>query len=175
MAINTRNRRASCLGFCFPSRAVWPNPDASLAFAGDRQQMAHAYAAEAEAQPAPTVEPDAVIRGWPFFPKGKERERKQEQATRYQYTGSGGYHLTGVAACHFTPEPQRATYAGSGDYVFAGQAGLRQRRVAPGAGAIEFAGQGRMTWHMAPWREADLMRKWQRRHEDSLLLEMLLK
>ncbi len=43
MSINTRNRRASCIGYGTPQRAVFPVPDSSLANQGDRQQMAHLY------------------------------------------------------------------------------------------------------------------------------------
>lgn len=44
MAINTRNRRASCIGFCFPPCGVPPVPDSSLADQRDRQQTAFTYA-----------------------------------------------------------------------------------------------------------------------------------
>ena len=44
MAIDTRNKRASVVGFMRPWSPVWPNPDGSLASVADRQQMAYAYA-----------------------------------------------------------------------------------------------------------------------------------
>ena len=43
MSIDSRNKRASCLGVGLPSRVVYPNPDGILSDAGDREQMAYAY------------------------------------------------------------------------------------------------------------------------------------
>lgn len=43
MAIDTRNRRASCLLFDLPFANVWPDADGSLAAQADRQQMAWKY------------------------------------------------------------------------------------------------------------------------------------
>ncbi len=39
MAVDTRNKRAACLGFAMPPRMVWPNPDNDLANQADRQHM----------------------------------------------------------------------------------------------------------------------------------------
>lgn len=61
MAIDTQNRRASCLGLALPFRAVWPNPDGSLASAADRQHIAYTYPGIATAEPA-TVSPGDVFR-----------------------------------------------------------------------------------------------------------------
>ena len=43
MAVDTRNKRASCLGFGFPPRVVWPNPDGSLTEWTARQQELYTY------------------------------------------------------------------------------------------------------------------------------------
>lgn len=43
MAVDTRNKRASCLSLGASRAAIWPNPDASLANQADRQQMAYVY------------------------------------------------------------------------------------------------------------------------------------
>ncbi len=43
MSLNTRNRRASAIGFLHPSVRVFPNPDGSLAAQEDRQQISWAY------------------------------------------------------------------------------------------------------------------------------------
>ena len=43
MAIDTRDRRASCLGIDGAYRIVFPDPDGSLASQADRQQMAGTY------------------------------------------------------------------------------------------------------------------------------------
>lgn len=43
MAVNTRNRRASCVGFASPSRAVYPNPDGLTLSQADRQQAGYSY------------------------------------------------------------------------------------------------------------------------------------
>jgi hypothetical protein len=42
VAVDTRDKRASCIGFDFPSRAVFPNPDGSFN-QGDRQHIAYVY------------------------------------------------------------------------------------------------------------------------------------
>lgn len=56
MAIDTRNKRAACLGLATPWRAVLPNPDAAAEDAGDRQQLAYCY-------PLAAVVPPVVSRG----------------------------------------------------------------------------------------------------------------
>lgn len=43
MAIDTRNRRASCLAFALAIFRVFPNPDGSLAAQEDRQHAAYSY------------------------------------------------------------------------------------------------------------------------------------
>lgn len=43
MAIDTRNKRAACIGFLASSRIVFPNPDGSLSSQEDRQQLAYSY------------------------------------------------------------------------------------------------------------------------------------
>jgi hypothetical protein len=43
MAVDTRNKRASCLSMDGRRGRVWPNPDASLANQADRQQMGLIY------------------------------------------------------------------------------------------------------------------------------------
>lgn len=43
MAVDTRNKRASCLGFANPPFAVFPNPDGDISTQADRQHMAYAY------------------------------------------------------------------------------------------------------------------------------------
>lgn len=43
MAVDTRNKRASCIGFLAPARIVFPNPDASLATQADRQHICYSY------------------------------------------------------------------------------------------------------------------------------------
>lgn len=45
MAIDTRNRRASCVLLGVGFARVWPTPDASLANQADRQHLAYLYAA----------------------------------------------------------------------------------------------------------------------------------
>lgn len=44
MAIDTRNKRASCLLLGMPFGRVYPNPDASLANQADRQHENRLYA-----------------------------------------------------------------------------------------------------------------------------------
>lgn len=51
MAIDTRNRRASCICFDLPHGRVYPNPDGSLANVADRQHMAGKYPGIAAAAP----------------------------------------------------------------------------------------------------------------------------
>lgn len=43
MAVDTRNKRASCLGHAQPWRVVLPNPDAAAEDQADRQQLAYCY------------------------------------------------------------------------------------------------------------------------------------
>lgn len=43
MAVDTRDKRASCLGIAGPYRVVFPNPDGATTEEGDRQQVAYAY------------------------------------------------------------------------------------------------------------------------------------
>lgn len=59
MPVDTRNKRAACLGFAGPFRGpVYPNPDGSLANQGDRQHVDYAYPGIAvEAPPAAEVPP----------------------------------------------------------------------------------------------------------------------
>lgn len=45
MALNTRDNRASALGWNIPVCKVYPNPDGSLAVQGDRQQIGYVYRA----------------------------------------------------------------------------------------------------------------------------------
>lgn len=45
MAIDSRDKRASCLAYARPNRTrVWPNPSGSLASQGQRQHLAYLYA-----------------------------------------------------------------------------------------------------------------------------------
>lgn len=44
MPVDTRNKRASAIGFVLPSRVVYPNPSGSLATAALRVQIAYSYA-----------------------------------------------------------------------------------------------------------------------------------
>jgi len=53
MAIDTRNRRASLIGYKLPMGRVFPNPDGSLATQDDRQQFAGEYPGIAAASPTP--------------------------------------------------------------------------------------------------------------------------
>jgi hypothetical protein len=55
MAVDTRDKRASCLGFAGPSRVVFPNPDGSIAAVADRQQVAYSYSGIAAGEPAAPV------------------------------------------------------------------------------------------------------------------------
>ncbi|HND55711.1 MAG TPA: hypothetical protein PLV92_25020 [Pirellulaceae bacterium] len=43
MAVDTRNKRASCIAFSLPRGRVYPNPDGDLATKADRQQTAFSY------------------------------------------------------------------------------------------------------------------------------------
>lgn len=43
MAVDTRNKRASCLSLDGARGRVWPSPDGSLAAQADRQQMGLIY------------------------------------------------------------------------------------------------------------------------------------
>lgn len=43
MAIDTRNKRGSALGFLQPSFQVFPNPDGDISIAPDRAQMCRLY------------------------------------------------------------------------------------------------------------------------------------
>ena len=62
MAVDTRNRRASCLSLALPFGRVFPLPDGSLATVPDRQQLSYLYRLEADA--TDTVQPFHVDR-WP--------------------------------------------------------------------------------------------------------------
>lgn len=45
MAIDSRNKRGSCLSFAKPNLGkIWPDPDGSLANEPDRAQMAYSFA-----------------------------------------------------------------------------------------------------------------------------------
>lgn len=44
MAIDTRNRRASAIGWGLASLRTWPAPDGRLDLVSDRQHMAYLYA-----------------------------------------------------------------------------------------------------------------------------------
>lgn len=44
MAIDTRGKRASCLGIGLIALRAWPNPDGDLSGRGDRQHMAGLFA-----------------------------------------------------------------------------------------------------------------------------------
>lgn len=56
MAIDSRNKRASCLGVALAGRMVFPNPDGSIAALADRQQVAYAYPGiAATTQTEPTI------------------------------------------------------------------------------------------------------------------------
>lgn len=63
MAVDTRDRRASCLGFALGGVPTWPNPSGSLGTQALRQHLAYSYpgilAAEAE-------EPEEVFITWDF-------------------------------------------------------------------------------------------------------------
>ena len=56
MALDTRNKRGSAIGFVLPSRAVYPNPSGSLSTAAQRLQMAYSYSGITPA--ASTLTPD---------------------------------------------------------------------------------------------------------------------
>lgn len=45
MAIDTRNKRGSCIGYAglFNRAHIWPNPDGSIASQADRQHNAYVY------------------------------------------------------------------------------------------------------------------------------------
>jgi hypothetical protein len=43
MAIDTRDKRGSCISIAGPYRIILPNPDAGAEDQADRQQMAYAY------------------------------------------------------------------------------------------------------------------------------------
>lgn len=43
MAVDTRDKRGSCIGLASPWRSVLPNPDAAAEDQGDRQQLAYSY------------------------------------------------------------------------------------------------------------------------------------
>lgn len=43
MAIDTRDKRGSAIGFNKPFGAVYPNPDGAITSQADRQQAAYAY------------------------------------------------------------------------------------------------------------------------------------
>lgn len=43
MAVDTRNRRASCLGFARGGVPVWPHPDGDIATQADRQHAGYSY------------------------------------------------------------------------------------------------------------------------------------
>lgn len=53
MAIDTRDKRASCIGIDGPYRFVLPNPDGAAEDSGDRKQMAYKYRG-GDAPPAAT-------------------------------------------------------------------------------------------------------------------------
>jgi len=50
MAIDTRNKRASCIGVCLPVPGVLPNPDSTVD-SNDRQMTAYTYAGIAAGAP----------------------------------------------------------------------------------------------------------------------------
>lgn len=43
MPVDTRDKRASCIGIDGPYRRLLPNPDAAAETVGDRQQLAYKY------------------------------------------------------------------------------------------------------------------------------------
>lgn len=43
MAVDTAQKRASCIGFAYPSRLVLPVPDGLAPDRGDRQQLGYCY------------------------------------------------------------------------------------------------------------------------------------
>ena len=51
MAVDTRNKRASCISFGFPFGRVFPSADGAIA-APDRKQMAGSYPGIAAAEPS---------------------------------------------------------------------------------------------------------------------------
>jgi hypothetical protein len=59
MAVDTRNKRASCLGFANPPFAVFPNPDGAITSQADRQHIAYVYPGILAGEAA--VNPDS---GW---------------------------------------------------------------------------------------------------------------
>lgn len=44
MAVDTRNKRGSAIGFMLPGRVVYPNPSGSLSAVALREQIAYSYA-----------------------------------------------------------------------------------------------------------------------------------
>lgn len=52
MAIDTRNKRASCVSVRLPFGRAYPNPDGSLANAADRQHVAYVFPGIAASPPS---------------------------------------------------------------------------------------------------------------------------
>jgi hypothetical protein len=61
VAIDTRNRRASVIGYKLPMGRVFPNPDGSLT-APDRQQLTGEYPGIAVGAPPATSGADMMLR-----------------------------------------------------------------------------------------------------------------
>lgn len=57
MAVDTRDKRSSCVGFAHPSRAVLPSPEGTARDQADRQHLCWTYRG-IEAQFAFTGQPD---------------------------------------------------------------------------------------------------------------------
>lgn len=62
MAVDTRNKRASCVAFSLGHGRVWPNPDNDIANAADREHVAFSYPGVAAAAPSDSSQ------GIPFPP-----------------------------------------------------------------------------------------------------------
>lgn len=58
MAIDTRDKRASCLGIDGPYRFVLPDPDVGAEGEADRRQMAYTYPGFAGGGGGPAATPD---------------------------------------------------------------------------------------------------------------------
>lgn len=63
MAVDTRNRRASVLGFARGGVPVWPNPDGDITGQADRQHNGYSYPGILVSAAA------ALVYGWPCFEK----------------------------------------------------------------------------------------------------------
>ena len=67
MAIDTRNRRASCINFDLGGSRVYPNPDGAISSEADRKHITGKYPGIASPAPGPGVGGARMLRWARWF------------------------------------------------------------------------------------------------------------